>query len=337
MKWIDTNDLVRWADERNCQETMPSLIERLIRYTRTDIININFPSGNDIALPGFDGMLEIDSSLNVEFISGGKSVWEIGVGKAVKSKAEEDYRKRKINPIVDNPSQFTYVFVTPRKWTKAERWAEEKRKENFWKNVVVITGQELNKWLENAPPVSLWLSSGYLNKFPDGGVQSAEYFWEAWRLSPDSKIKLDLTLITAGRKKQSEQLLKLTKSPKIVSVRASTLDESIAFIICSFLSESKNYLEFISRSVIVENVNSLRQLVQVDRPLIIIAKEHDDKILNLGIAKGHTILVPLGRDASESWIDSIVLPNPDRDEFISALVTSGVNKRRSEKLSKGHL
>ena len=59
----------------------------------------------------------------------------MGCNRDVKGKADSDYEKRKVNLLGVEPSETTYVFVSPRPWTKNKKWCDEKRKEGFWKDV----------------------------------------------------------------------------------------------------------------------------------------------------------------------------------------------------------
>lgn len=92
------------------------------------------PSGDGVALSGWDGILKCRDRIFT--IDSGLSLWEIGSDKDVTRKAESDYKKRTTNTSVYNSKDATFVFVTPRIWTKANRWVQEKRAEGKWKNVL---------------------------------------------------------------------------------------------------------------------------------------------------------------------------------------------------------
>ena len=48
--------------------------------------------------------------------------------------------------------------MTPRRWTQAEEWVNEKKQENFWKDVIVLTAIELEDWLARNYSVAVWLA-----------------------------------------------------------------------------------------------------------------------------------------------------------------------------------
>ncbi len=175
MKWINSKALNDWAGTRDCQETLPRLIRKLIRATTNSISNIHFPSGESILLGGWDGILEVKEE--TEYVPVGISLWEFGANKYSKDKANSDYEKRSENPLGFNPKEATFIFVTPRLWDNRNDWVEERKAENIWKDVKVINSETLEEWIEIAPTVGSWLAK-HIGLCPENGVQSTEDFWE---------------------------------------------------------------------------------------------------------------------------------------------------------------
>ncbi len=108
----NATDIDSWANRRNAQDQLPKLLRRLIRATveRTKFISVRADEG--VQLEGFDGVLEVETGN--EFVPNGKSAWEFGTNKQVKSKADDDYEKRKENPPLSIAAAETaFVFVTP--------------------------------------------------------------------------------------------------------------------------------------------------------------------------------------------------------------------------------
>ena len=123
MQWIEAEDLKNWALRRDSQEYLPLLIRRLIRATVNKIDSINFPAGDSIVYPGWDGRLE--SREKTEFIPKGLSLWELSTRKDIRIKAQKDYQERKENPLIPNPSEATFIFVTLRLWKEKDKWVRE--------------------------------------------------------------------------------------------------------------------------------------------------------------------------------------------------------------------
>lgn len=123
MKWIDSTDLISWANRRDCQETLPLLVRKLIRATTNNIQSIKFPAGESVLYGGWDGILDVLEE--TEYLPAGISLWEFGASKDPKGKADDDYAKRVANPLTlthffehspisgsQNPTQFIPEFPT---------------------------------------------------------------------------------------------------------------------------------------------------------------------------------------------------------------------------------
>ena len=270
MKWIETSDLRKWADTRDCQESLPHLIRKLIRATTSSIKNIKFPSGDNVSVGGWDGILE--TTEETEYIPLGKSVWEFGSNVGVKKKANSDYAKRTENPLGYDPTDTTYVFVTPRLWTKADNWVVEKKDDNVWKDIKVINAETLEEWLEATPSVASWLAIKHLGKYPQG-VQSTEDFWEEWATGPSYSLNADILL--GGRTAQIEKLIEQTAFAKAIEVQGASREEALAFVISCFLSSEERKEDFFSRSLIVDSPDIFRQVSIQTRPLYLIPRFED--------------------------------------------------------------
>jgi hypothetical protein len=116
MKWINAGDIRTWivGKQRHCSETLPELIRRLIFATAGDITEIDFPSGDSIAIGEWDGRL--NTPVVSPFFPTGISGWEISTKTAPGGKANDDYQKRTTDPRGLKPSESSFVFVTPRAW-----------------------------------------------------------------------------------------------------------------------------------------------------------------------------------------------------------------------------
>ena len=239
MRWIDATDLENWASRRDSQDCLPLVIRRLIRATVNRINSISFPAGESIVYPGWDGRLE--SKEETEYIPKGLSLWELSTRKDIKTKAEEDYKKRKKTPLVQNPSEATYIFVTPTAWSNKDKWVEEKKKEKFWRDVRVYDARDLEEWLEQAPAVGAWLAK-YIGKYPQQNVYSLGEWWKEW--SGVTRPLLPPELVLASRDEQIEEVKKrLNSDPSPLAVQASTKDEALAFLSAVILTLPKEEKE----------------------------------------------------------------------------------------------
>jgi len=332
MKWIDTQDLRNWANRRDCQETLPQLVRKLIRATSKSIKSIKFPSGENILIGGWDGILEV--SEETEYLPLGISLWEFGSNKDIRGKANRDYNKRTSNPLGFNPNESTFIFVTPRLWNNSKDWIIEKKKENIWKEIKVINAENLEEWLEITPSVSSWLSIKHLGKYPSEDIQSTEEFWDEWSKEPVKGLELVPQLLLGGRGNQKEKILKSVTNPNIVAVQSASKEEALAFIIASFKDETSKSEDFFSRSLIVDSPEIYRRLAVLKNKMILIPRFNDNGIINKAVIKGHTVIVPLSVDDSENWSNKLKLPRIDRGSFVSSLIKSGVDEEFAEKYAK---
>ncbi|GAB3742234.1 hypothetical protein [Spirosoma lituiforme] len=333
MNWVDTTDLRAWANRRDCQETLPQLIRKLIRATSNSIKSIKFPSGENVLVGGWDGILVV--SEETDYLPLGTSLWEFGANSDPKGKADDDYQKRTDNPLGFDPAESTFVFVTPRLWTKGEEWIKEKKKDGIWKDIRVINAERLEEWLEAAPTVAAWLAIKHLGKYPNEGIRPADDFWDEWSSGP--KISLQPQILLGGRRPQVNELLSSIENPALTAIQGTSRDEALAFVISAFKDNPDKEEDFFARSLIVDTPEAFRQLSVLKTPLIFIVRFEDEGIFNRAIKNGHNVIVPLGADAAENWSDKIILPKIDRDSFIKSLVESGISEELAEKYSRESL
>ena len=154
---ITRDQLASWADTPESKANFPHLISRLIRATTAKDTKVNIPWGSATYIGGWDGI--VDSKEKTRYAPKGISLWELGTDRDPKKKADADYEKRTGDPLGYTPHDATFVFVTPRTWTKKEEWVSQKKEEKKWKDVIVYDGISLAQWLDEAPAVSRWFAS----------------------------------------------------------------------------------------------------------------------------------------------------------------------------------
>lgn len=329
MKWIDSQDLQKWADRTECAELLPLLVRKLIRATSNTIKSIKFPAGNSILLGGWDGVLEVEEE--TDYLPAGVSLWEFGRNKGIKGKADEDYKKRVNDPLGYNSAESTFIFVTPRLWQKGKDWAEEKKKEGIWKDVRVIDAELLEEWIELAPTVGSWLAKR-IDKYRSEGIQPTDDFWEEW--TTGREFNLNSEILLGGRKAEQQKVITGLKNSAIYEVQCTSREESLAFIISCFKDEQELEEDFFSRSIIVDNVDAFRELAVHGKPLILIPRFDDNGVVNRAGKNGHTVFLPLGADSVHGSSNKITLPRIERESFISALIKSDLSRELAKRYSK---
>lgn len=333
MKLVTRDNLEHWADTSFSKHELPYLITRLIRATTPASTKANIPSGSATFIGGWDGIVKCES--NTSYVPEGISLWEFGTNSNIKGKADQDYNKRKNDPIGFSPKDSVFVFVTPRLWTKKEDWIKEKRSENHWKDIIVYDSVDIEQWLDTALAVSRWFAAqDGVGVYPFDGIMTADEFWDEWSIGPNN-IKLLPESIIAGRVYEKNQLLNTLKgNPTIKGVKASTRNEAIAFIIAAAKTFSKDESDrFLSKTLIVDTQANFRGIrINTSTSLNLIPSFDDVQPLYAAVSKGHSVLVPLSAD-DEFNQETITLPTIDRDGQIQSLIDSGVIKDEAEKFS----
>lgn len=334
---ITRDQLASWADTPESKANFPHLISRLIRATTAKDTKVDIPWGSATYIGGWDGI--VDSKEKTRYVPKGISLWELGTDRDPKKKADADYEKRTGDPLGYTPHDATFVFVTPRTWTKKEEWVSQKKEEKKWKDVIVYDGISLAQWLDEAPAVSRWFASqGYAGVYSSDGIITADEYWEEWSCSGQLELTPDCVL--AGREVAREALIKLLEgNPSIIGVRASTKGEAIAFILATMKASAPELSDrFFSTTLIIDQEDRFRSIsLSMQHALNLIVRFDNAGLFSSAVGHGHHVLVPLGADDVFSP-DPITLPAVDRDALIEALEASGLSRSKASTLTKesGH-
>ncbi|CAD5254206.1 MULTISPECIES: hypothetical protein [unclassified Imperialibacter] len=332
MKLVTRNHLEDWADRVDSKGDLPYLISRLVRATAPTSTQADFPSGSAAYVGGWDGVVTCEEE--TAYVPKGISLWEFGTEADNKGKADEDYDKRKVDPLGYTQKDCVYIFVTLRFWKQKDKWIKAKKAEGIWKDVRVYDSSNLEQWLDIALSVSRWLSSR-VGSYPFDGIMTADEFWEEWSMGPNGLV-LQPEVVTAGREIEQKQLLKiLQEQASIKAIKASTKNEAIAFIIAAAKQFPKSESErFFSKSLIIDTEGNFRGIrINTITPLNLIPRFDDAQPLYSAVGKGHHVLVPLGADDTFNQ-ETIILPTIDRDGQVNSLIKSGISEDDAKKFSR---
>lgn len=333
-KLIDARDLEWWARSRRAQEQLPVLVRRLIHATTTTATHIGLPAGDAVQQGGYDGVVVINETHYA--VPDGKSVWEFGVDANPRGKADDEYEKRKarqpdsaIGPV--DPTSTTFVFVTPRRWNAKTRWLRTRRAESFWRDVRVLDADDLEAWLEQAPPTHVWLST-LLGRRPVG-ADDLEAVWQDWA---DSTIPpLSPGLMFAGREPARDEIRSWFTSPSEVltlGVESESPEETIALVAAALVSlpEDKR-VAALARTVVVRDDNALVQLAAADEQIRIVTTFSPGDLAQRATRRGHRVLLP--RSPGESVISTLKVPRLHRDDAERELKAMGLPDDRARELA----
>jgi hypothetical protein len=260
-------DLDRWASRITSAPEFPRLVRLLVYSTARGLKQIDFPADEAVRLAGYDGKVLADEAS--PFVPAGFSVWELGTGQDPRTKANEDYDKRTLNPLGFDPRQVTFVFATPRRWLGRDDWVAKKRAEGKWKDVVAFDAEIFTQWLENAPAVAAWLAPVVGCMPPD--ARALEAVCDAFRTA--TKPALDLSGLLVGRDSERAKLLALLQGPPlVVEISATTVAEAAAFVGACIESLPEHERDSLwARAIWIDSSAGLRAIAVSDRPLIVVA------------------------------------------------------------------
>lgn len=326
--WTTAVDLERWADRLDSRSRFPQLIRRLIHATVDTVEFVDFPAGEGVGRPGWDGIIRTQKGN--AFVPSGQSGWEMGVGHDPERKANEDFRNRSKNTGGLDPKETVFIFATPRKWIKKSEWCEEKKKLGKWKDVRVYDSDNLEQWLEIAPVVDAWFGR-------EEGVTDIDEYWENLKLFTEPSLKPEVFLTTRG---MNIETLKnwINGPPSFIEFEAASSDELLDFVAAyiASLDEPKRDEIKAHRIVIVDNKEAWRALIASEYPIVLLPKPAiavEEELIIEALRRGHYVL--LWKEATnDPQKGGTRLSRVYRFELQSALESSGINREETSKLAR---
>jgi hypothetical protein len=327
---LSATNLDRWADERRSQDMLPLLIRRLIMAS-VNPIRIDFPSGDSVNRPGYDGFLQ--TVAGTAFVPAGQSVWEMGTSRNPVQKAEDDFTKRAATSGSVTPAETTIVFVTARRWhgKKGKKdWADEKQAENVWAEVRLYDADDLEQWLDQILPVAAWARRQIVG-LPEG-LRDVEEVWESWFLRTNPRLTPEVFL--AGRNAAVLRIREwLTGTPACLRLRVDSAEEGIGFVAALIETLDEPERERIrSRALLVSTPDLWRAVAGQRQPVILLAASPTLGSDAQAVACGHHVLLAYGNDAAGVPVD-LDLPHLRRTDMEDALRRMGNSDDRARDLA----
>ncbi|MFO0858270.1 MAG: hypothetical protein U0640_13055 [Phycisphaerales bacterium] len=318
---------------RPAQEGLPILMRKLIVSTSLpgSLGKLRISGGDDIRVPGWDGFVSYASRHT--YVPEGNSVWEMGISKDCKDKAQRDFNKRTADTTIIDKSITTYVAVTPHVWTEKDEWAEECKSQGVWKDVVVIDGSLLSAWLDASPAVAAWFHT--VRGVPNNDVDDIEY---AWRRLVDVPVKktVPASLIIAGRNEAVTKFQQWMQKPEgDFKIGADSSEEVELFVLAAarqlLVDQSKNA----SSILIARSREALAWLSELLAPTIVLTRDLQirDEIIARGYRHVHCVYCVETFDKEAVDIRQI-----DREVTEKELQAIGYSERESQRIvseSKG--
>lgn len=321
----DAADIERWAvDKVNARTDFPRLVRRLIRQTNDQVVALEMRADKGTGYAGYDGRVE--ASRGSPLVPQGLSVWELGVGEAPGTKANEDFKKRTEEPLDVNPGDAVFVFATARRWPGKTKWAAEKRAEGTWRDVKAFDADDLETAFEAAPGAHFWFSE--LVGKPASGIRTIEDWWSSF--SRTTQPNLTPELILAGRSDEAAALLRiLEEETRITTISAASADDVLAFVAATLLSGPGLVREdLLARTLIVHDALALRVLDSTSDLLILLPFE-DRLRREAQLVRSHHVIFL----APEGVPCDLEVPRIDRSAFAAALGDLGVDEKRARQFA----
>jgi len=334
---VTATQIAQWAESREAQAKLPVLVRKLIQVTGVRLIYIDFPAGDSVSQPGWDG--EVESVAQSPWVPQGKSFWELSCEAQPTRKANKEYQKRTEQTPPTVRENATFVFVTARRWTTKKKWLQEKREAANWKEIRVYDANDLEQWLEQDPAVALWFAETLGMTGP--GVESLERYWCTWSRQSDPPIFPEV--LFADREdtrvqlihKLREHLEKGKTDP--LTIRADSVEEAAAFVCATILQD-----EGLSAvGLVVTEPNGWR-FVDANPALGVAVAARPEVAERPTVRGGLVVVIPYAsgdmaghfRGVAARQPDiGLVLKRPRRLEFEKSLVELGLDEADAERLA----
>lgn len=164
-----------------------------------------------------------------------------------------------------------------------------------------------------------------IDKLCSRGGKSINQFWNEVSVFDHGK-KLPYSIITSGREQIAEEITKACHTADFVVFEAQSHLEAKAFAAAVILENNISA----DNVIVVENEDLYAQLTNDDTRKIIITSIPANH--QLAVANGHSVIYCIGPQDNYAEV-SLVLPEINRDGFISALETSGLNTEKARQFA----
>jgi hypothetical protein len=279
---------------------------------------LRFPSADSVLHPGFDGVCELNERQQLtSYVPFGRSVWEISTQrKQVRQKADRDYSKRSLETPPVERERTTFVFVTPRRWSKKLEWMARHKSERKWADVRVYDADDLVHWIEIFPAVGDWLAVTIGKRPP--AVRQLRELWEEWSLS--TKWPMTRELVLADRDEDAVRILRwLREEPSCLALQADSPAEAMAFLYAAIDQLPEPYRTYFQELCVAAGTSdAARILADSPSPLIIGLEDADPGLINVIAQKGHHVFLAYGSSVGAPR-DVIRLTRPSREAIVHEL------------------
>ncbi len=324
---IKANDITSWFTTNVVARTQLAVLLRiLIHSTGIELQKVDFPGNDDAERDGKDGDLE--ANVGTPWIPAGHSVWEFGVNKDVKSKANKDFDKSFNAISVAERQNATFVFVTPRRWSGKTSWVKEKRSQKKWKDIRVYDVSDLEQWMEQSIPAQTWFANQ--TGMPSSGVRTLDRCWADWTSEKNGPLfhSLFATMNVTSTIEKIKDFLSFTEVISL-SIAADSTDEALAFL--SQLITTSEFDKYRSRVLVFDEPGILPKLANGTQDFIAVvhSQEVEEELVPYHNSLKNIRIYP----QNVTCAPDIVLEPIKYDSFYNALKEDGFTNNEIQSLA----
>lgn len=323
-------DISLWASTSSARNTLSVLVRTLVNSTTPDLRRADFPGDDNAQRPGWDG--QVEAGVVTPWVPDGASGWELSTEREPSRKASRDFGKRLKHPGDLDPTDTTFLFVTPHNWRGKRAWVQKHRDRGAWKDVRAYDAEDLAQWLALSLPAQIWLAGQLpLRDAVPRDVQSLDHFWSRWAAAtrPTLPSALFARLVAHHAPLLSKWLQSEADRPLVIT--GPSRDECLAFLACLFqdLAIETRHRDL---AAIIHSPRALKELAVSNQPFIPIVGTDavEQELPALGNSR-HCIVVRRRR-AGGTAPDITMAPLGPR-HMASALGGTGLPPERVQRLT----
>ena len=286
---IKADALETWATSNiEARRRFSVLLRTLVNSTGVGLKKVDFPGNDDAERPGWDGFIE--AAEGTPWIPEGLSGWEFGVDRDIKGKADRDFTKSVKATDKSDRRRTTFIFVTPRRWSRKNRWIAENKAKGQWEDVRAYDSSDLEQWLEQSLPGQTWFANE--TERPTDGVRSLDKTWSDWAelAEPPLTGALFRPAVNSAVRLMNSWLASPPNEPVIIA--ADSVDEALAFLAQLFGKHGGALAAHRDRVLVFDRPGILPRLAQGGQHFIAVAANRDvERELSPLARTMHTIVV----------------------------------------------
>ena len=311
------------------RQRLAVLLRLLVNSTGMQLSRVSFPGNDDSEVPGADG--EVESGEATPWIPHGRSVWEFGVNKDIKGKADGDFAKSVKALDATERKAITFVFVTPRRWSGKAEWAKAQKKKKLWKDVRALDASDLEQWLEQSIPAQVWFANE-TNQSAQG-CKSLDQIWRDWSADCEPELKPSMFQSAVKAHRASVKRLVETKPYSSGLILADSKDEALAFLSCVFSHDDEDLGHLRDKVVVFENAETLTKLANKVSNFVPVVMSRDVEKALAPYRNSLPSFLVYARNATSKEPD-VLLDTLNYEDFDEALKDLGLERDRIDQLGR---